>query len=65
MRVLVVDSLSGRTTIAVDNKDVVDVANILESSTSVKSFYVDGLYCKDQQMAFGAGDFRKWKSPIQ
>lgn len=65
MRILIIERQSGRTEIAVADKDVVDIANILEESTGVKSFNVDGMNCSDQPKAFGAGGFLKWKSPVQ
>lgn len=65
MRVLVIDNESVRVEIAVSDKDVVDIANILEESATVKTFYVDGMNVKNQQEKFGAGGFDKWVSPIQ
>ena len=65
MRVLVIHHHFGRIEIAVADNNVVDMANILEASSTVQSFHVDGLNVVNQQKAFGAGDFTKWNSPIQ
>jgi hypothetical protein len=65
MKVIVIDHQFSRTEIAVADKDVVETANILEASTTVKSFYVDGMNVLNQQEKYGAGGFTKWSSPIQ
>ena len=65
MKVLIIDHQFGRTEIAVADKNVVDTANILEASTTVKTFYIDGLNVKDQQRVYGADGFQKWVNPIQ
>ena len=65
MRIIVLNTHSGRIEIAVEDHKVVDMANVLESAKSVDTFYVDGLNCSDQQKVYGAGDFIKWISPIQ
>ena len=65
MKVIIVNQPFCRTEIAVADKDVVDTANILETSATVKNFYVDGMNVLNQQEKYGAGGFIKWISPIQ
>lgn len=65
MKVIIINHQFGRTEIAVADKDVVETANILEASTTVKNFYVDRMNVLNQQEKYGAGGFIKWFSPIQ
>ena len=62
MYIIVVNS-SVRVELVVEAKSVVDTANILESSTSVENFYIQGLDYHDQQKLFGCGGFKKWTRP--
>jgi len=65
MKLFIVDMLGCRIELSVEDLKAVRLANILETSDAVKSFYVEGMNCKNQQAAFGAGGFAKWLSPIQ
>jgi len=66
MKVMVIeDTENSRLEIAVQDKDVVSMAHLLETHKSIKGFYVDGMNVKNQQKVYGVGDFEKWKSPIQ
>jgi len=62
-----VDCKGGKVQIAAENSQVAVVAAILNSSSNVDSFYVQGNNSVSQPMTFGvsAGCFKKWISPIQ
>lgn len=65
MKVMVIETTtSGRVTTAVASRDILVLANVLEQSSAVTSFYVDGLNVRNQQAQFGAGVYKKWISPI-
>ena len=66
MKIIVIKTnySSGNITIAVEEKEVVSIAHLLESHPKVVEFYVDGLNVKSQQKLYGVGDFYKWISRI-
>lgn len=65
MKVMVVDTITaGRVEVATADRDVLVMANVLEQSSAVKSFYVDGLNVKNQQSLYGAAGYTKWTSMV-
>ena len=64
MKIMVIDTSTGRLEVAVDNNKVPALANVLEASATVNSFYVEGLNAKSQQNAYGCGGFTKWINPL-
>lgn len=64
MKIFVIDTVNGRVEVAVADKDVLFMANVLELSKTVNTYYVDGMNVKNQQTVFGAGGYEKWISPI-
>lgn len=65
MKILIINTTSGRVEVAVEENKVVPLAGILEASNMVNTFYVDGLNVAKQQNLYGCGGYTKWISPIQ
>ena len=62
---MIIDTVtSGRTVIAIEDRDVPTMANVLENSSSVASYYVEGLNVKNQQAMYGVTGYTKWSSVI-
>lgn len=65
MKVMVVDTTDrGEVKVVVPIKDIVVMANVLEQSFAVKTFYIEGLNVVNQQAVYGGGKHTKWISPI-
>lgn len=64
MKIMVIDTNNGRIEIAVQDRDVIPVADLLESVKQVVNFYVDGINTQNQQKIYGVGGFDKWKSLV-
>ena len=65
MKIMIIDTTSGRVEVAVEENKVVALAGILEVSGTVNTFYIDGLNVAKQQNLYGCGGYTKWISPIQ
>ena len=64
MKIMVIDTSTGRLEVAVEENKVPALANVLETCATVNSFYIEGLNVKSQQSAYGCGGFTKWVNVV-
>lgn len=65
MRIIRIETVNGQYEIAVEENQIIFIANILETSKAVASFFVEGLNVPKQQWHYGTAGYSKWISPIQ
>jgi len=65
MKTFQIETIDGSSQCVVEDSQVVSMANVLEASATVSSFYIQGLNVACQQNTYGISGHRKWINLIQ
>ena len=64
MKIMVLNTNTGRLEVAVEDNKIPALANVLETCATVNSFYIEGLNVRSQQDCYGCGGFTKWVNVV-